>query len=161
MELPSSWSARPVDPGSPFRVAAFGLPRAADDERDAEFVLTRFPGGVGSVDANLARWRGLFEPDPLAGGKVPEEVRSFERDGLGITILDLRGTFVGATDMNQPDECRRWPGHRAIYVLVEAPGIVWSLRATGSQATLALRAAEVEAVVDSLHREAAGSTRMR
>jgi hypothetical protein len=60
-EVPSGWTSRA--PSSTMRLAEYVLPATAD--ASAEVVVFFFgPAQGGSVDANLARWRGQFSnPD--------------------------------------------------------------------------------------------------
>ncbi|MCZ6598868.1 MAG: hypothetical protein O7B99_14615, partial [Planctomycetota bacterium] len=82
------WSVE--EPASSMRAAQFRLPRANGDDADASFVVYYFGGGGGRVEANLARWGGLF-----VGGEGEESVRTVGE--LVLYELAIAGTYVAET----------------------------------------------------------------
>ncbi len=104
---PEGWKPRPA--ASTMRVAEFVLPKADGDSEDADIVVYYFgPSQGGDVEANVNRWLGqMKQPD----GRASKEVATRAADtvnGLGITMLELPGTYVaevrpGATEhFNKP-----------------------------------------------------------
>src|SRR5689334_19308720 len=60
-EAPASWkSSRPT---SAMRKAQLKVEPVKGDEDPAELVVFAFPGGAGSVEANLDRWRNQFKDE--------------------------------------------------------------------------------------------------
>src|SRR4051794_39700711 len=59
-EVPKAWKASPPPAGG-MRKAEVKVEPIEGDDYPAELVVYAFPGGAGSVDANLKRWQGLFK----------------------------------------------------------------------------------------------------
>src|SRR5947208_1797542 len=58
-QAPASWKSSP--PTSQMRLAQLKVDPLEGDDYAAEVVVTAFPGGAGSVDANLKRWQLMFK----------------------------------------------------------------------------------------------------
>ena len=54
-----AWTRKPA--GSPFVAAEFCLPRADGDDADGRLTIST---AGGSVEANIDRWKGQFQPQP-------------------------------------------------------------------------------------------------
>jgi hypothetical protein len=95
-DVPAGWQSQP--PKSSMRKAEFILPRAEGDSEDGQLIMYYFgTGGAGAVDANIARWKGMFTT--AEGGAVPEDqvkVSSTEANGLKATLLDVTGRYTDA-----------------------------------------------------------------
>jgi hypothetical protein len=128
---------------APYRVAFFGLPRAPGDSQDLALVVTAFPGGVGSVAANLQRWKGQLAET------LHSAERSFERHGWQFTVLELEGKFDAAVSMQRPEERLQVNDFAGIYVLIDGPDTSWSLKFTGSRRSLTPHRAAIEATLAS------------
>jgi hypothetical protein len=146
-----SWEDRPVEPGSLFRVAAFGLPRVGDDPQDAELVITRFEGGVGSVDENLRRWEAQFEPPrSVAADRPPHRLEPLRIDGAEGVLLDQRGTYRAAASMQRPGEQRVLEDARGVFLLLESPAVAWAIKILGSEVSIDAQQGEIDRFVQSL-----------
>ncbi|MGA8351494.1 MAG: hypothetical protein WB773_27135, partial [Isosphaeraceae bacterium] len=66
-KAPQSWKSVPTN--SPMRRAQLKVEPVPGDEYPALLVVYAFPGGAGSVEANLTRWQGQFKD---ADGKPPK-----------------------------------------------------------------------------------------
>jgi hypothetical protein len=58
-QAPASWKSSP--PSSQMRLAQLKVDPIEGDDYPAEMVVTAFPGGAGSVEANLERWQRMFK----------------------------------------------------------------------------------------------------
>ena len=58
-QAPASWKSSP--PSSQMRLAQLKVDPIEGDDYPAEMVVTAFPGGAGSVEANLQRWQRMFK----------------------------------------------------------------------------------------------------
>ncbi|MBX3274421.1 MAG: hypothetical protein KF729_29420 [Sandaracinaceae bacterium] len=132
--------------------------RPDNDMRAAQYTLRGAPGvvltvshfdpaqgGGGEVDANVARWAGQFEP---------LEVRETERrrvHDLAVTVVDLRGTFVGREGMGPAGPPR--PGWRVLGAIVEGPRGLVFFKMLGPSAGVDAGAAAFEALVATIHPE--------
>lgn len=110
--LPHGW--REVAPGSPARLAVFEF----DDESGVvSVVLTRFPGDVGGVLANVNRWRTQIGLAPVAEGDLPGIVERFEPPGFrayAVTLVNEDRATV-AVGLEEPALARTW------FVKADAP----------------------------------------
>ncbi len=69
----------------PMRIATFKIPAADGDSTEAEVSISR---AMGSVDANVKRWRGQFKDSPEA------KVEDKEVAGIKATLVEIEGTWV-------------------------------------------------------------------
>src|SRR3954471_9894657 len=58
-QAPGSWKSSP--PTSPMRLAVLKVEPVEGDDFPAELVVFRFPGGAGTVEANVKRWQDQFK----------------------------------------------------------------------------------------------------
>src|SRR5689334_1349621 len=56
-EAPAAWKQEA--PKSEMRRAQLRIEPSGDDKQGAELILFAFPGGAGSVDANVERWQRM------------------------------------------------------------------------------------------------------
>ncbi|MBI4585494.1 MAG: hypothetical protein HY717_15885 [Planctomycetes bacterium] len=73
-------------PENPMRLGQFRLPRAEGDGEDGLLTVSM---AMGSVEANIERWRDQFEGKPEA--KTAEK----EVSGLKVSVVRIDGTFKG------------------------------------------------------------------
>ena len=92
-EAPASWKME--EPSNKFRAYQFAVPKTKGDADDAELVIFFFgPGGGGSVNDNLKRWKGMFQAPE---GKSIDDVAKVEKMKVGavdVTYLDVQGTYL-------------------------------------------------------------------
>ncbi|MBI3911491.1 MAG: hypothetical protein HY320_11235 [Armatimonadetes bacterium] len=131
--VPRGWKVGQAD--GQFRVAVYQLPRVAPDKVDAELVVTAFAGGVGSVEANIERWRGMFEPAGGGSSGVEPKVRTLTVDGMKATRADLSGTYVGPKGPMMGETAHE-PGWRMLVAFVEAPDGPYVFKLLGPQRTV-------------------------
>jgi hypothetical protein len=131
---PRDWTEVP-DPHPP-REAAFVVPRVAGDPRDAEVVVFFFGAGQGGgVDANVTRWKTMFEAD--GGGEAPAKVTTRTQGRAKLTIVDVRGTYLyRARPVDTSIAPEKRPGHRMIGVVVEIDGGPYFVRFVGPAKTV-------------------------
>jgi hypothetical protein len=82
--VPKRWTVA-ANP-STFRIATYKVPHAPKDADDAEVSVSQ---AGGSLNDNIERWEKQFEGAPKA--KRSEKTVA----GLKITIVDIRGTYLG------------------------------------------------------------------
>jgi len=104
---------------SPFRVLQWGIPTAEGDEKAPVCYISEFPGGVGSVDANVKRWEGEYEEKD---GEAKKEKVSVE--GVKITMVDVTGVFKDSMGRGPAAggkvELRK--GYRTLAAMIEPEG---------------------------------------
>jgi hypothetical protein len=139
--LPAGWERR--SPSSNMRLAEATIPGPAGA---GELAVFHFGAGQGgSVDANLRRWIAQMDTDP---GTTPEQA-SFESNGLKVTWVDVRGTLRPSSMGMGPKADQ--PGYRLIGAVVEGSGGPWFFKATGPDATLEPRRAELLDMLRNAH----------
>lgn len=140
--VPEEWNAQP--PSSSMRLAEYRLP--ADDLGDAELAV--FAGIGGSLDENIKRWYGQFtQPD---GSATSEVSRRWEVDaaiGIKATLVDITGTFNGGMG---PQVGQTTRDHRMLTAVVEAGGIVYHMKLTGTRTSVGRWASVFEDLVAGL-----------
>ncbi len=144
-------------PASPIIQVEFKLPGAKVDTskldqaeaeklkaENADGRLTISAAG-GSLDANIARWRGQF------GGKPEKDkTEQMEVSGLKITLVDLEGTFKdGGGPMFGGASVDR-PGYRMLGAVIPRGDTNIFIKAYGPAKTMAARADEVKAFLKSM-----------
>jgi len=134
---PGKWTEVP-DPRPP-RTGYFLLPRARGDKRDAEVILFHFRGGGGgSADANIERWKSMFEPPKGTSIDDATQVRRLKVAGRKVTYVDIRGTYLYKARPVDPDlRAERRPKHRMISVVFETKKGPYFIRFVGPQKSVA------------------------
>jgi hypothetical protein len=128
---------KPKDVTSKFRTHHFIIPHVADDKTDAELIIFFFgPGGGGSAEANIERWKGMFIPPE--GKKIEDvtKVENFKVGNVNVTYLDVQGTykFKERPDPTAKEELR--PDHRMLSVFFESPKGPYFFRLVGPAKTV-------------------------
>ncbi|HWB82881.1 MAG TPA: hypothetical protein VG675_01990 [Bryobacteraceae bacterium] len=117
------WTAPPgwKDRGSrPMRASTYIVSNAAGDHEAVECVVYFFGAGEGgSIEANLARWKGQFR-NPK-GGQPEAQVRRRSVHGLPVTTIDISGLYSGmGGPMAAPAPAK--PDYRLLGAIIQGPG---------------------------------------
>ena len=88
-EVLESWSTQ--TPTSQMRKAQIHIPAVEGDQEPAELVLFVFPGGAGSVEANIERWRNQFTDENGDHPKV--ETTKIKGQNVEVTRVEAAGSF--------------------------------------------------------------------
>ena len=138
---PASWKAQAP---RPMRAATYVVP-AADDKEDGECGIDYFGQGKGgSVDDNMKRWIGQFDP-PQPEAQPSKRTIS----GLNVTTIDLSGTYTGAGGPMATTKTIK-PGYRLLGAIVEAPEGLIFIKFTAPAKTAAANQANFEILLKSL-----------
>ena len=90
--VPATWKEERST--SQMRAAQFRAPKADGDKEDGEFVVFYFgPGGGGSNDENVKRWKGQFVPPEGKSMDAVTKVEKMKVGGVDVTYVDLSGTY--------------------------------------------------------------------
>lgn len=119
-KTPSSWQEQAGN--SAFRLATFAVAGAAGK---AEVTITRFPGGVGGLLANINRWRGQLGLQPVSDVSQ-QPLESLVVDSQPAQLLDLVGAS-GAGDAGR---------QRMLVVLLARDDLTWFVKMTGPERLL-------------------------
>ena len=116
---PPNWQSKA---GSAMRKATFAIP--GEGGQSAELSVTAFPGDVGGEIANVNRWRGQLQLDPLADSEVAKSVTRLEANGLKIGVVDIANPNAAAPT-------------RLLGAMVPFEGATWFFKLTGPDALVA------------------------
>lgn len=139
LAVPKEWEKG--TPSNKMRVAQWVLPGPGGD---AELVVFRFPGGGGSIEANLTRWKGQFTPPE---GKTIDDVSTTKEiagEGLKTTLVDVSGTYSGGMGSPAPQ-----PDARMLAAIAEGKGDPYFFKAVGPQKTIDLWAEAYSTMIGS------------
>jgi hypothetical protein len=89
-QAPAEWKA--TTPSSTMRKAQMKIEPAQGDDAPAELVVFAFPGGAGSVDANIERWQKQFRDKD---GNAPKaDVKSVKGKNCEVTRVEIAGHYL-------------------------------------------------------------------
>lgn len=144
-QAPAAWKS--ITPKSTIRKAQLAVPAAEGDKEAGELVVFAFPGGAGSVQANLDRWQAQFKG---ADGKAPalESKKVKSQSSVEVTRVELKGTYTEPT-FGQGDPKPR-PGFALLGCIVETPKTSYFLKLTGPEATLKAAGPSFDKLIDSV-----------
>jgi hypothetical protein len=144
-QAPKSWKANP--PRNTMRQAELVVAPVEGDKAPAELVLFVFPGGAGSVQANVQRWEMQFRD---AQGKTVRskstEIKA--KGGVPVTRVELEGTYVEPT-FGQGDPTPK-PGYRLLGGIVETPQSAYFFKMTGPDQTMKAAAKDFDLLLESI-----------
>lgn len=150
LAAPKEWESQP--PRSSMRVAQWVIPGPGGD---GELVVTRFPGGGGGIEANVARWKSQFQPPE---GKSIDDVTKVDtiegKGGLKTTVVDVSGRFVAAV-VPGAEEKHDEADYRMLAAIVEGHGDPYYFKLVGPQKTIDLWADPFRAMIDTFEVKAA------
>jgi hypothetical protein len=109
--VPASWKTKQA--ASQMRLAEYSAPAGAE-------VVVYFFGASqgGSVEANLARWKGQFtNPN---GGAVEEKVTHEKNGAIAMTVAEYRGTYARGVGAGST-AAQALPNHILLAVVAETP----------------------------------------
>jgi hypothetical protein len=138
LAAPPGWETRP--PGSALIAAEFSLPRADGDDTDGRLTIST---AGGTVEANIDRWKGQFDPQPQEASQEEIDVA-----GKKVTIVDLSGDFNDQRGPFAPAVKR--PGYRMIAAVIPADGQLHFVKATGPQNTIAKHSDAIQQFIRSV-----------
>lgn len=141
-QAPAGWKSLPA---RGMRAAQLTVP-GSGDKNHAEFIVFAFPGGAGTVQANLDRWQGQFKGED---GKVPplSSKKLKSKSGVEVTRVELKGTYTDPFAAGGP---KPQPGSAMLAGIVETPKMAYFLKLTGPEATVKAANADFDKVVESL-----------
>ena len=132
-KVPAGWVEE--ERSSTMRVAQYKLPRAEGDTEDGSLVLYYFGKGQGgSATANIERWASQMQtPEGAPKEKIAEE--SFTSNGLKITAVDAKGTYVAETAPGSGTFHNK-PGYRLRAAVIETPNGSYFVKFVGPEKTV-------------------------
>jgi len=125
------------------RIATYRVPRASGDTEDGDVSVSQ---AGGSLEANIARWKGQFDPTSRAAkDDVTRKIGP-----LTVTIVDVKGNLLGSSMPGMPSSGPK-TGWMLLGAIVEVPGKDPTFfKLTGPAATIESARGELDALVGSL-----------
>ncbi|GAC1471994.1 MAG: hypothetical protein NVSMB9_18710 [Isosphaeraceae bacterium] len=147
-QAPKAW--KKTDPSSAMRRAQLTIAAAEGDEQDAELVVFAFPGGAGTVDANIERWRRTFKDKD---GKPPKvDVKKVEARNTEVTRVEIAGHYFPTTFPGQPKQPDR-ENYRLLGAIVLTKSTGYFLRLVGPDKTINGAKADFDQLIASIELE--------
>ncbi|KFA87919.1 hypothetical protein [Archangium violaceum] len=147
---PSGWETQGT---RPMRVATYRIAPAKGDAEAAELAIFYFGAGQGgAVDANVKRWLGQFQK--ADGTPISEKDARSKKEtlnGLGVTTLDVKGTYTGGGPMMGPSTPK--PGYRLLGAIVEGPEGPLFFKLTGPERTVAAAEKNFRKLLESVKKK--------
>jgi hypothetical protein len=130
-QAPASWKSSP--PSNTMRLAQFKVDPAEGDKGSAELVVFVFPGGAGSVEANLDRWQQQFQDENGRPPKITTEKRKGKN--VDVIFVETAGRYVAAVTPGSREKNDK-PNYRLLGAIVQTPGAAYYLKMVGPDKTM-------------------------
>src|SRR5262249_3106474 len=99
-EAPAAWKSSP--PTSTMRLVEMKAPPVEGDTEPSELVVFAFPGGAGSVEANIKRWQSQFKD---SSGNPPRiESKTVKGKNVDVTRVETAGHYFPSQFPGRPKE---------------------------------------------------------
>lgn len=140
---PAGWTRQAP---RPMREATYALAPEFGEKNAGECGVYFFGAGQGgSVDDNLARWKGQFTV--TGGGPAPAKVAKRTVHGLAMTTIDVTGDYSG---LGGPlSDGAKVGGYRLLGAIVSAPGGNIFIKCTGPLKTMSVNQPKFEQLLSS------------
>ncbi len=130
-EAPKAWKSNPPPGG--MRKAEIKVEPIEGDDYPAELVVFAFPGGAGTVDANLKRWQGLFKDKD--GNPPTVESKKVKGKNVELTRAEIKGDYHPARFPGRPVDPDR-PNARLLGAIIMGDGASYYIRMIGPDKTM-------------------------
>lgn len=144
-EAPKSWKSTP--PASQMRRAQLTVAPQEGDDYPAELIVFAFPGGAGSVEANIERWQKLFRDE---NGQAPRiETRAVKGQNVEVTRAETHGEYHPAQFPGRPAEPVRKDA-RLLGAIVMTDNASYYIRMVGPDKTMKKIAPDFDAMLKTI-----------
>ena len=129
-EAPKSWKSSP--PTSQMRRAQLTVEPTEGDDYPAELVVFAFPGGAGTVEANIKRWQNLFKDED---GNAPRiETKTVKGKNSDVVRAETHGEYHPAQFGGRPEPVRK--NARLLGAIIMADDASYYIRMVGPDKTM-------------------------
>ena len=142
-EAPKAWKSNP--PTSQMRRAQLKADPIEGDEYPAELVVFAFPGGAGTVEANVERWRNLFKDD--AGNPPRIETKKVRGKNVDVVRAETHGEYHPA-NFGRPEPVRK--DARLLGAIVMAGDTSYYIRMVGPDKTMKKLTADFDEMLKTI-----------
>lgn len=144
-QAPAAWKS--TRPESQMRRAQMEIKPDKGDEDPAKLVVFAFPGGAGSVEANIERWRKLFRDKD--GNPPKAESKTVKGKNVEATRVELAGHYYPSNFPGQKKEPDR-ENYRLLGGIVVTDDTSYFLRLVGPEKTVSAAKGDFDALLGSL-----------
>jgi hypothetical protein len=145
-QAPTSWKSSP--PASQMRLAQLKVDPLEGDDYPAEVVVTAFPGGAGSVDANLKRWQGMFKDKD---GNPPRiESKKVQGKNVEVVRAETSGHY-SPPQFGRPEPER--PDARLLGAIIMTDRVSYYIRMVGPNKTMLKLRPDFDALLSTIRVE--------
>jgi hypothetical protein len=141
VELGSLKSTPPADwkegRAGAMQLKSYTLPKAEGDSDPTTLTIYQFPGGVGSLDNNLKRWKGMIDPGKGKAIDDVAKIENFEVSKIKVTSFDASGTYLFRPNMQDPNTVVKKENYRLINIFFPADDKVYTMRLVGPAKSVA------------------------
>lgn len=147
-DAPKSWKTE--QPKSQMRRAQLKVDPIEGDEYPAELIVFAFPGGAGSVEANIKRWQNLFKDKD--GNPPAVESKTVKGKNTDITRVETSGDYHPAQFPGaRPDPERA--NARLLGAIVMTDEVGYYIRMVGPNKTMVKLRPDFDALLASIEIE--------
>jgi hypothetical protein len=147
-QAPQSWKSSA--PKSQMRRAQLTVDPIEGEEYPAELIVFAFPGGAGTVDANIKRWQNLFMDKD---GNLPAIVsKTVKGKNSEVTRVETSGTYHPAQFPGAAAEPER-PDARLFGAIVMTDDVGYYIRMVGPNKTMIKLRPDFDALLSSIEVE--------
>jgi len=129
-QAPTAWKSIPST--SQMRRAVLKIEPVEGDDFPGELVVYAFPGGVGTVDANIQRWQKQFKDKDGNPPKI--ETKSVKGKNVDVTRAETSGHYFPAQFGGKPEPDR--PDARLLGAIVLTDRAAYVIKLVGPNKTL-------------------------
>jgi len=144
-EAPKDW--KKVETTSRMRAAQLKVDPVDGDDFPAELVVYVFPGGAGSVDDNVERWRKQFKDENGAAPKV--ETQKVQAKSLEASRVEIAGHYHPTSFPGLPPEKDR-ANARLLGAIVTTDKFGYFLKMVGPDKTMKEISPKFDELIKSL-----------
>jgi hypothetical protein len=144
-EAPKSWKSSA--PTSQMRRAELKADPIEGDDYPAELIVFAFPGGAGTVEANLERWRKLFQDE--AGNAPRIETKTVQGKNIEVVRAETHGEYHPAQFPGRPAEPVR-KNARLLGAIVTGGDVSYYIRMVGPDRTMKKLTPEFDEMLKSI-----------
>lgn len=143
--VPASWKT--TKPTMRFRKAEVQVAPAEGDKEPAELVVTAFAGDGGGVEANVERWKGMFQAED---GSDEPKVEERQAKNASVTVVEVSGRYIAAERPGSPKKLNK-PGYRLFGVMVPSSNGMYFFKMVGPDKTMTAARPALDELVKSIN----------
>ncbi len=144
-QAPASWKSN--KPSSTMRRAQLKVVQVEGDSEPAELVVFAFPGGAGTVEANVSRWQSQFKDKD---GKPPKiESKTIKGKNVEVIRVETGGQYVAAEFPGSPKMVNK-PNFHLLGAIVQTPSTGYFFKMIGPDKTMTAAEAGFDSLITSI-----------